>query len=140
MEKADRISLGEVDKGVDAFFSLPFNGDGIVEPGRLGDAEVSCAAEKIVDAEDRNETQRLIAAENKDRKALYGEIARLNKDQNVSVSEVEQIYAFERLKRAKTSEIFQLPSTGADFDAFKASPAGKSLGEECKPDAWVTIK
>ena len=58
-------------------------------------------AEKIVDAEERNETQRLIAAENKDRKALYGEIARLNKDQNVSVSEVEQIYAFERLKRAK---------------------------------------
>jgi uncharacterized protein YdbL (DUF1318 family) len=97
-------------------------------------------AEKIVDAEERNETQRLIAAENKDRKALYGEIARLNKDQNVSVSEVEQIYAFERLKRAKPGEIFQLPAAGEDFDAFKESPAGKSLGEECKPEAWVTIK
>jgi len=96
-------------------------------------------AEKLVDAEERNETQRLIAAENKDRKALYGEIARINKDQNVSVATVEQICAMDRLRRAKAGEIFQLPSAGADFDAFKAA-AGKSLGEECKPDAWVTIK
>lgn len=95
---------------------------------------------EFVDAEERNETQRLIAAENKDRKALYIEIAMLNKEQNVSVSMVEKVYAFERIKRAKVGDVLQLPSAGEDFDAFKESSVGKKLGEDCKPKAWVTIK
>lgn len=98
------------------------------------------ASDRIANSDERNEAQRLVAAENKDRKALYQEVARLNKDQNVSVSLVERIYAQERLNRAKAGDIFQLPPKGGDFDAFKASPAGQRLGAECQPDAWVTMK
>lgn len=97
-------------------------------------------AEALTDPNQRNEAQRLVAAENKDRKALYQEVARLNKDQNVSVSTVERVYAVERLKRAKPGEIFQLPPSGADYDALKASEVGRRLGAQCQPEAWVTIK
>jgi uncharacterized protein YdbL (DUF1318 family) len=97
-------------------------------------------SDQLKDPNERNEAQRTVAAENKDRKALYEEIAKLNKEQKVSVSTVESIYAIERLKRAKPGEIFQLPGEGPDFNAFKASPAGQNLGSECVPGAWVTIK
>jgi uncharacterized protein YdbL (DUF1318 family) len=97
-------------------------------------------SDQLNDPNERNEAQRLVAAENKDRKALYEEIAKLNKEEKVSVSTVESIYAIERLKRAKPGEIFQLPPEGSDFDAFKASSAGQKLGSECVPGAWVTIK
>lgn len=96
--------------------------------------------EKNLSSETRNEAQRVIAADNKDRKDLYSEVARLNKDQNLSVSDVERIYAKERLKRAKAGEWVQLPAKGDDFDAFKASDAGQKLGSECKPGEWVTLK
>jgi len=90
--------------------------------------------------EERNEAQRTVAAERKDRKALYQEIARLNKDQDVTVSMVEQIYAFERLKRAEPGEIFELPAKGELFEKLRTMPLGKKLGDECQPGAWVTIK
>lgn len=92
------------------------------------------------DADKKNEVQKLSAAENADRKALYKEIAQLNKAENVTVSQVERVFAQKRLERAKTGEIFQLPPSGEDFDAFKGSATGKKLGDECKPEAWVTIK
>jgi len=94
----------------------------------------------IADAEKRNAAQRVIAAENEDRKALYQEIARINSDQNLTVSAVERVYAQKRLERAKTGDVFQLPPAGADFDAFAGSAAGKKLGAEAQPGAWVTIK
>ena len=75
----------------------------------------------IADAEQRNNVQRVVAAENEDRKALYQEVARLNSDQNLTVGTVERIYAQKRLERAKSGEVFQLPPAGADFDAFAAS-------------------
>jgi uncharacterized protein YdbL (DUF1318 family) len=93
----------------------------------------------IADATKRNEVQRVIAADNEDRKALYQEIARLNSDQNLTVGTVERIYAQKRLERAKSGELFQLPPAGADFDAFAASPTGKKLGGAAKPGEWVTI-
>ena len=96
--------------------------------------------EKTLASETRNEAQRVIAADNKDRKDLYSEVARLNKDQNISVSDVERIYAKERLKRAKEGEWVQLPDKGDDFDAFKASDAGQKLGADCKPGEWATLK
>lgn len=94
----------------------------------------------LADAKKKNEIQQITAEENKDRKALYNEISRLNKEQNVTVATVERIYAQQRLKRAKPGEIFQLPPKGEDFDAFKASPLGEKLGDECVPEGWVTIK
>lgn len=94
----------------------------------------------ISDPEKLNEAQRLVAAENKDRKTLYQEVARLNKETNVSVAMVERIYAQERLKRAAAGEVVQLPPRGGDFDSFAASPAGKKLGAECQPEAWVVLK
>lgn len=96
--------------------------------------------ERIESPEERNRAQRIIAADNEDRKALYKEIARINKDQNLNVGTVERVYAQERLQRAKTGDAFQLPPSGKDFDAFKASEAGKRLQDRCVPGAWVTIE
>lgn len=94
----------------------------------------------LSDADKRNAAQKTLAEENKDRKALYNEIARLNKEQgNVTVSMVESVYAMRRLERAASGEIFQLPPEGSNFDTFKASALGQRLGDQCKPGAWVTI-
>ncbi|MCH8204486.1 MAG: DUF1318 domain-containing protein [Candidatus Hydrogenedentes bacterium] len=94
----------------------------------------------ISDAEETNRVQRIIAAENEDRKALYKEIARLNGDLNLDVGKVERIYALQRLERAKSGEYYQLLAPGADFNKFKTSPRGQRLGAACVPGAWVTIK
>jgi hypothetical protein len=96
-----------------------------------------CDATK--DADTKNKAQTLLAEGNKGRKALYTEIARLNKDEGLSITAVEQVYAVERLKRGTSGEQYQLPSAGKLFDDIKASDVGKKLGAECKPDAWVTI-
>lgn len=93
----------------------------------------------LKDADARNKAQQLMAEENKDRKALYNEIARSNKDSNVTVSAVEAVYAQKRLVRGRSGEAYQLPAAGADFDEFKASAAGKSLGDAAKPGTWVTL-
>lgn len=93
-----------------------------------------------LDAKQRNEIQQLVAAENKDRKLLYEEDARAEKDRNATVSMIERGYAMERLKRAKAGEWAQLPSKGVDFDVFKASAAGQRLGADCVPEAWVILK
>lgn len=90
--------------------------------------------------EKKNEAQKLCSSENADRKALYKEIAQLNSEQNVTVAQVERVYAQKRLERAKAGEIFQLPPDSDDFKQFKASEAGKKLGAECVTEAWVTIK
>jgi len=95
--------------------------------------------DKLNDAAARNEAQKLVAAENADRKALYREIADLNQGQNVSVGLVERVYAQKRLERARPGEVFQLPPEGKDFEAFRSSATGKKLGDAAKPDAWVEI-
>ncbi|NLN92827.1 MAG: YdbL family protein [Candidatus Hydrogenedens sp.] len=96
--------------------------------------------EAVSDPEKKNETQKILAEENKDRKALYAEIARLNRDvPGVNVSKVESIYALERLRRAQSGEALQLPAADADFNAVKESALGKALGTACQPGAWVTV-
>ncbi len=89
--------------------------------------------------EEREEAEELVSEENEDRRALYHEIARLNEDDNVSVGEVERIFAQRRLERAQSGEIFQLPPAGSDFDRFENSAAGRRLRDECQPNAWVEI-
>ena len=96
--------------------------------------------ETLGGSDEKNAAQRLIAAENEDRKALYQEVARLNSDQNLKVGTIERVYAQTRLERAKRGELFQLPPAGDDFDAFKKSTPGKKLGSACVPGAWVTIR
>jgi uncharacterized protein YdbL (DUF1318 family) len=96
-------------------------------------------AEKITNPDERNEVQRIIADENKDRKELYQEVARINRDQNVSVAMVEGVYAMERIRRAHAGEIFQLPPQGADYDSFMKTEIGGRLGSQASPGAWVTI-
>lgn len=88
---------------------------------------------------ERNEMQRLIAAENADRKALYEEVAKLNAERQVTVAMVEAIYAMERLQRAKPGEVYQLPA-GDDYAKFQKSPVAKRVGADAAPGAWVTIK
>lgn len=96
--------------------------------------------ELLADDDTKNAAQQLIAAENADRKALYKEVARLNRDQDLDVSTVERVYARKRLERAASGDLFQLPGAGKDFDTFKSSPQGRKLGAACVPDSWVTIK
>ncbi|HEO70183.1 MAG TPA: DUF1318 domain-containing protein [Candidatus Hydrogenedentes bacterium] len=95
--------------------------------------------DRLKDPEEKNAVQRLMADENDDRKALYKELARVNKDAQVGVSDIEQIYAYGRLERAKPGEVFQLPPAGEYFDRFKNSASGKKLGDACVPGAWVEI-
>lgn len=96
--------------------------------------------EKAKSPEDTNEVQRVLAAENGNRKALYKELAILNEDQHLSVTILERVYALKRLERAKPGDFFQLPRAGEEFEAFKASPQGRRLGTTCQPEAWVGIK
>lgn len=96
--------------------------------------------EDSLDARQRNEIQRTVAAENKERKLLHEEDARVEKAHSVTVSMVERGYATERLKRARVGEWVQIPSLGEDFEAFKTSPAGQRLGTDCIPEAWVVLK
>ena len=93
----------------------------------------------LKDTEKKNAAQKLLADENKDRKALYNEIARLNKDQNVTVSTVESVYALERFGRAGSGERVQLPAAGEMFDKAKASATGKKIGAAAQAGAWVTV-
>ncbi len=96
--------------------------------------------EATQDAARMNGAQKLVAEENKDRTALYNEIARLNKETpEINVAKVQSIYALERLRRGRSGEAFQLPAAGSDFDAVKSSSLGKKLGDKCKPGAWITI-
>lgn len=93
----------------------------------------------LADDERKNEVQRIVAAENEDRKDLYKEVVRLNADRNATLSVVERVFAQAYLKRGKSGEHFQLPPEGADFDVFKASAPGKKLGDAAKPGAWVEL-
>ncbi len=103
-----------------------------------------CAATQ--DANRKNEIQQVIAEENEDRKAFYLELVRLNKDNTkVTVSYIERLYAFKRLERAQSGEVYQLPAPaegGASdftFEAFQGKALCKNLGDKCQPNAWVTI-
>jgi len=95
--------------------------------------------ETLSDPEAWNEAQKLLAQENKDRKALYKEIARQNRAEKISVAEIERIFVMKRLSRAKSGECFQLPADEEDFTEFKASRQGKRLGDACVPEAWVVF-
>lgn len=95
--------------------------------------------ELITIPEKKNELQRIMADENKDRKALHQEVARLNADQKMTTSTVEKVYANKRLERGKKGELFQLPAKGETFDKFKVSKMGKALGDKCIASAWVIL-
>ena len=94
----------------------------------------------VADGDARNEAQKLMADENKDRKALYAEIAKLNQDDGVSVGTVESIFHGQRFKRGKSGEAFQVPAAGEFFNALKDTPQAKSLGDAFQPGAWVILK
>lgn len=98
-------------------------------------------AEAMKDADAKNAAQKIVAAENDDRKALYSAIAEENRKSNPSItlSIVEGIYADQRLERAHSGEIVQLPPSGDRFDKFKETALGKKLGDSAKPDAWLAV-
>lgn len=126
----------ELRKNNDAIAKL--KKDGCLGETNRGYVELrDCDAMK--DAAAKNAAQTLLAEENKGRKALYNEIARLNKDDGISVTKIEQVYSLERLKRGNTGEAFQLPAAGELFNDIQKSDLGKKLGDQCKPDAWVII-
>jgi uncharacterized protein YdbL (DUF1318 family) len=87
----------------------------------------------------RNAAQRLVAAENHDRKAFYRGLARYHESARVTLSVVERVFAWRYLQDALPGAICQLPPAGEHFDRFKTSAPGQNLGEACEPGAWVTI-
>jgi uncharacterized protein YdbL (DUF1318 family) len=91
----------------------------------------------LKDSAAKNEAQKLMADENKDRKALYQELARLNSNQ--TVGEIEGVTARKWFERGKSGEWYQLPPTGPNFDACRNSANGKKLGDKCVPGTWVQI-
>ncbi len=93
-------------------------------------------SKELEDPAKKNQVQKLLADENKDRKTFYKEYARLR---GVTVSTMEAVGAKDKLKRAKSGEAVQLPAAGTDFDAFKASEMGKKLGAVCQPGVWVVL-
>ncbi len=93
----------------------------------------------LKDAEKKNAAQKTLASENKDRKALYREIARLGKAEKMTVSMVEGVWAMKRLDRGKKGEYFQLSEAGAAFEKFKKAALGKKLGAKCVAKAWIQI-
>jgi len=95
--------------------------------------------EDLADADYKNRVQQLMAEENKDRKALFNELARLNHDSGATVSTMETVGAMSKLKRAGQGEWVQLPEPGKEFDEVKASSLGKKLGTECRAGAWVRM-
>lgn len=50
MAPSGRISLGEVDEAIAVFSSLPFNGDGVLDPACLEDGAMAALAERIIAA------------------------------------------------------------------------------------------
>lgn len=109
--------------------------DGCLGENNRGYVELrDCNAAK--DPKKKNEIQQILTDENKDRKALYKEFARLKK---LDVETLEGVGAKDKLKRAKTGEWVQLPEVGKDFDELKASDTGKKLGNACQPGAWVEM-
>lgn len=111
---------------------------GCIGETNRGYVELRDCAEQA-DAEKKNAAQQVLAEENKDRKALYREIARINKESDLTVTKVESIYALSRLKRAKKGAIIQLPPAGEDFDTIKKSALGQRLGSKATAGAWITI-
>jgi uncharacterized protein YdbL (DUF1318 family) len=115
--------------------------DALKQTGCVGESNrgyVELRSSDTLDTADaKNQAQRLVADENEDRKAMYKELAKINKK---SVTTIEQLSANDLLKRARPGELFQLPPEGAQFDEFKSSEAGKKLGAACIPGAWVTVK
>jgi uncharacterized protein YdbL (DUF1318 family) len=98
-------------------------------------------AAAMADADAKNAAQKIVAAENEDRKAMYTAIADENRKSNpsVSLSVVEGIFADQRIGRGKSGELVQLPPDGDRFKKFVGTALGKKLGDDATPDAWVTV-
>jgi len=93
----------------------------------------------ITEAEDRNAAQQLLADENRDRKALYNEIARLNAAEGATVSSIEGVYALERISRAGSGEWIQVPPAGDLLTEFKKTDLGRRLGDNARAGQWVQV-
>ena len=91
---------------------------------------------ELSEPDKENQVQKLLAGENKDRKILYRELARLTK---FSVSVVEQAAAGEWLRRAQPGEAVQMPSTEAALNPFRATEMGRKLGDACRLEAWIIL-
>lgn len=95
--------------------------------------------EAIADADAKNAAQQLLADENRDRKALYNEITRLNAAEGATVSSIEGVYALERASRAGAGEWIQVPAGGELLTEFKQTAVGKKLGDKATANAWVQV-
>jgi uncharacterized protein YdbL (DUF1318 family) len=90
------------------------------------------------DDELKNEVQRLVAAENENRKDYYREIVKANEEIK-SLATVERAYALAYFKRGKSGQWFETPPEGDALEAYKHTAQGKKLGDELKPETWVQM-
>mgnify|MGYP002629971529 CR=1 FL=1 len=101
---------------------------------RLQDSQI------LEDKEVKNEAQKILAAENKSRKALYRQVTEMNKASvGLTVTMVEGLFALERLKRTPNGGMVQLPKKGALLDEALALERVKALGADAVAEAWVAL-
>lgn len=92
-----------------------------------------------LDEEEEREARELVNKENEDRRALYQEIARLNAEAGITAQQVERIFAERRLQRAQSGHFVQLPPAGPELEEFRNTAAGRRLGDQVQPSAWVEL-
>lgn len=113
---------------------------GIIGENDRGYVELRRSEALQEDTERKEEIQKLIQEENKDRRDLYTEIVRLNQDQEgLSLTVVERTYARKRLERARPGEYFRLPPAGRDFEEFRRTLRNKQVEGKVEPQEWIRI-
>jgi len=93
----------------------------------------------LQDPELKNAGQKVLASLNKDRKALYYELALFHHHSDLSVSTIEEIAADTYAAYAKSGEWVQMPSVGPRFERFVKTPLGTRLGDHAVAAGWVAV-
>lgn len=94
----------------------------------------------LQDRDVKNAAQKVLAAENKNRKQLFRYVTEENRNfEGLTVSLVEGFYAFEQLKQSAAGARVQLPKSGPLLEESRALDAVKALGAEAEADTWVNL-
>lgn len=95
--------------------------------------------DRLENAAAKNGVQKVMAAENEDRKALYRGLARASEERGLTLTRVERAFAARRLARAAAGAVVQLPSNEAEFQALGQTPLGKQWPGTVRPGDWVEV-
>ncbi len=102
----------------------------LLENGVLGEANDGFV---IIRGAASGDAQKLADAENRDRASLY---AKISTKAGADSAFVGRLYAFERLKAAKSGLWIQIPERGELYDEFAGTRTKSRLGRNGGPGAW----